>query len=158
MTKNLKIQEELKVLKALEEQDFNKDKLLFSADDFDFNDDDDNSYTIDTTTINLIPNQAPKQALIDFIKTAVYEEPYTIPYYGTYDTALKYIQRMRVELSRFRAQIIKLNKPLNHFYVLTLSIVIESKNKCIITLLKSKKRKKNKQYTALQDVFDYLIK
>lgn len=128
--------------------------LSFTEDDFDFADD-----ILETTTEEITPNKSAKETLIEFIKTSTFDEPFKITHNGTYESAEKFIQRMRVELSRFRAQIIKLNKPLNHFYVLTQSIIVESESKCVITLIKSKERKKSKKKEEeILDVLDFLTK
>jgi len=133
--------------------DLSMDSLSFTDSDFDFADD-----ILETTTKELVPNKSAKETLIEFIKTAPFDSPYIIPHNGTYESAQMFIQRMRVELSRFRAQIIKLNKPLNRFYVLTQSIVIESEIKCVITLIKSKERARaaKKKSEEINDVLDFL--
>ena len=136
-----------------DEPDLSLDSLSFTDSDFDFADD-----ILEKTTQELIPNKSAKETLIEFIKTSSYDSPYTINHNGTYESAEKFIQRMRVELSRFRAQIIKLNKPLNHFYVLTQSIIVESEIKCVITLIKSKERARaaKKKSEEINDVLDFL--
>jgi len=111
--------------------------LDFSESDFAFEAD-----VVTDIPKNLIPNKTPKDELILFLQTSQLEIPYTITHNGNYKSAEYFIHRMRVELSRFRAQIIKLNKPLNHFHVLTKSIDVESEIKCVIILVKSNKRQR----------------
>jgi len=135
----------------------NEPDISFDVDDFDFASDiliaknpEDESQNKKT-----IENQSPKDTLIKFLQTSELDQDYTFTYNGSYQQAESFIQRMRVALSRFRAAIIKLNKPLNHFYVLTKSITVESEDVCTIVLLKSKQRKKPVE-SKLTSVLDYL--
>jgi len=127
----------------------------FSADDFDFKEDA-NKVELNQEEISIsLTNKKPKYALIDFLQTAVLDEPYTLIYHGSFDGAKNHIQGMRVALSRFRAQVIKKGKTLDHFYILTDSITQESDTKCKIVLLKTYQRKKFKE-TKILDVLEFL--
>ena len=125
--------------------------LSFADSDFDFAE----TLTVDMPSQTVI-NKTPKDALIELLKTAELDIPYIIQYNGDFNSAETYIHRMRVELSRFRAKIIKLNKPLDHFHILKKSIVVESDNFCTITLLKTYNRKKSNVSKEIDDVLDFL--
>jgi len=125
--------------------------LSFADSDFDFAEP---LATIEPAKIGA--NKAPKEELIQFLKTAELDIPYTIQFNGDYNTAETYIHRMRVELSRFRAKIIKLNKPLDHFHILKKSITVESDSYCTIVLLKTYNRKKSNASREIDDVLAFL--
>ena len=125
--------------------------LSFADSDFDFAETLTEDAPITATT-----NKTPKDALIQFLKTAELDIPYIIQFNGDYNSAEAYIHRMRVELSRFRAKIIKLNKPLDHFHIMKKSIVVESNNFCSITLLKTYNRKTSNASKEIDDVLDFL--
>ncbi len=129
--------------------------LSFDSADFDFAED---ILVADTTQIiEKVQNLSPKDTLISFLRESTMDVDYVFNYDGTYEQAAAFRQRMRVQLSRFRTAITKLNKPLNHFYVLTKSIEVKSDNLCTITLIKSKQRKKKlESNTDLVDVLDFL--
>lgn len=135
------------------DEEVSTDVLSFDSSDFDFADD---ILETDKDTLNApVQNLSPKETLINFLRDSVLDEDYIFDFAGSYVQAEAFIQRMRVALSRFRAEIIKLNKPLNHFYVLTKSIEVKSDTYCTVTLIKSKQRKK-KIESKVNDVLDFL--
>lgn len=124
--------------------------LLLDFDDFDFAED-----VKPTNLPTNLANKTPKNELILFLQQSAIDTPYLLQYNGNFEGAKSHIHRMRVELSRFRAQIIKLNKKLDHFHVLVKDITIESETLCTITLLKTYERKKNKKPEVL-NILDLL--
>lgn len=131
-----------------------KDEIEFSLNDFDFD------FAKDileppAKTLQSVTSKNPKESLIEFLKTSQLDVNYEIEFNGSYELAKAFIHRMRVELSRFRAQIIALGKQLDHFHVLTKSIEVQSENRCLIILLKTHKRQRFDAPKAL-DVLDFL--
>lgn len=127
------------------------ENLDFSLNDFDFVED-----VAESPTLLAATNKAPKDSLIDFLKLSVLDEDYNLVFNGTYDSAKAFIHRMRVELSRMRAQVIKLNKPLDHFHILTKNIVVESETVCTITLIKTYNRQRFDTAKIESDVLSFL--
>lgn len=127
---------------SLEDFDFSDESDVMDESDIEFNKDDFafESDSLKENVVKPIPNA--KEALITLLRESQFEEPYTIEIKATYPEAKSFIHRMRVELSRFRNKLIKLNKTLDRFSILTQSISMESENRCVITLIKTRYRRR----------------
>lgn len=64
----------------------------------------------------------PKKRLIDFLKNSEMDKPYEFTIEGNEEEAHKYIQRMRVALSRFREEIINRNMKPKPFKMLVIKV------------------------------------
>lgn len=120
-----------------DDDDLLEEELAFDESDFEFEAD-----TLSVKKSIIKPTVSPKETLITMLRESQFEEPYTIELNATYKEAKSFIHRMRVELSRFRSKLIKLNKTLDRFSILTQSITVESKDYCTITLIKTRHRRR----------------
>lgn len=80
----------------------------------------------------------PKRRLIEFIRDAKLDKEYQFEITGTVTDAKKFVHRMRVELTRFRNQVIAQGRTVKQFKVHHIkSEVIDGGKKVRITLVKS---------------------